>query len=602
MANHPSSGWRRSVGAQWSSVRPRQAPTLPTTMQPGIHNSYLIAISRPDLSLEQQRQLQLHQQQQQQLQLQQQHEQLQIQQQQQQQQLQLQQQQLLQQHQQQHLQTPFAASNGFANSGTDPSRQPIVNGTKQEHRTSSSNNTYTPDDQQRAIHQQLQQQEREDTQTQQQQQFAQRLQSIHSNTARAWYPTFGPAITTSCSDSTIQLDNPNQFTLINSAKMNRHAVGPHWRSIQAASTYSPTPSPPSSSPQLQSRSLHHHHHNGTASSSAYASPASSTLSSASTTSALHAYLSSSYSSPAMIDQARANSFRQSQRELESSSSSALGPVVHHEYYQSHSYPHDPRHHLTQNPPVDSREARETMSLTNRSSPVVQSPIRFNQPQQASDPKKKRKAAWQDQEDQEGKQDQDRAATTSLSNGVDAHMQSSFIPTSISTSVSSSTSSTLSPVSPTYPFQQHQQQPLSSVQQFVPVARTVAMTLSENQQQQQMSSTDLLDADQDMMDGAESFISDTNVNSTASSSRMSMDTSSSVDQDDSMHGIGGGDGGLNIQLNKRTKVRLDPALIPAGAAAMSLGVGSENAGRSQSENHVVQDIFQECFYNAASSSR
>ena len=153
-----------------------------------------------------------------------------------------------------------------------------------------------------------------------------------------------------------------------------------------------------------------------------------------------------------------------------------------------------------------------------------------------------------------------------------------------TSASSTSPSTLSPVSPTYPFQQ------SPVHQFIPVARTAALSLSERQELHLLPSVEVIDHDQDM-DGAES-VSDMNGNST-SSSRMSMDTSSSFDQDDSNGQEG--NGGLNIQLNKRTKVRLDPAVAAPGIMASGSNIRSLPSG-----NHV-QDIFQECFYNAASSS-
>ncbi|KAF9970551.1 hypothetical protein BGZ73_006720 [Actinomortierella ambigua] len=77
----------------------------------------------------------------------------------------------------------------------------------------------------------------------QQLELMQKLQTMPGSTTRLWYPTFGPTVTTTCSDSTILLDNPQQYALSNSARLNRHAVGPHWRSIQ---TYSPSSSSPSS--------------------------------------------------------------------------------------------------------------------------------------------------------------------------------------------------------------------------------------------------------------------------------------------------------------------------------------------------------------------
>ncbi|KAF9162241.1 hypothetical protein DFQ26_003744 [Actinomortierella ambigua] len=85
----------------------------------------------------------------------------------------------------------------------------------------------------------------------QQLELMQKLQTMPGSTTRLWYPTFGPTVTTTCSDSTILLDNPQQYTLNNSAKLNRHAVGPHWRSIQ---TYSPSSASLPSSPQPSNHS------------------------------------------------------------------------------------------------------------------------------------------------------------------------------------------------------------------------------------------------------------------------------------------------------------------------------------------------------------
>ncbi|KAF9435124.1 Ribonucleoside-diphosphate reductase large subunit [Entomortierella beljakovae] len=207
----------------------------------------------------------------------------------------------------------------------------------------------------------------------------QRLQAMPGSTTRPWYPTFGPSITTSCSDNTIQLDNPNQFTLINNAKLNRNAVGPHWRSIQTSTAYSPTPSPPSSSPMLQSYPF-------------ATSSVSSRLSSTSTTPALHAFLSTTYSSAASIDHARATSFHSDDQALKAmSEKKETLQLVHQEYYQSHSYPHDPRHLLQQNNPSSSREARENTPVTSRTAIGVNS---------LNKSVAKRKAAWEDGEDED----------------------------------------------------------------------------------------------------------------------------------------------------------------------------------------------------------
>ncbi|KFH65138.1 hypothetical protein MVEG_08619 [Podila verticillata NRRL 6337] len=88
-------------------------------------------------------------------------------------------------------------------------------------------------------------------------QLTQKLQSMPGSTVRAWYPTFGPAITTTCSNNTIILDNPNHYTLASNAKANRQSVGPHWRSIPPASTvYSAAGPSPRTSPRLSTRSLY----------------------------------------------------------------------------------------------------------------------------------------------------------------------------------------------------------------------------------------------------------------------------------------------------------------------------------------------------------
>lgn len=91
-------------------------------------------------------------------------------------------------------------------------------------------------------------------------QLTQKLQSMPGSTVRAWYPTFGPAVTTTCSNNTIILDNPNHYTLASNAKANRQSVGPHWRSIPHASTvYSAAGPSPRTSPRLSTRSLYSQH-------------------------------------------------------------------------------------------------------------------------------------------------------------------------------------------------------------------------------------------------------------------------------------------------------------------------------------------------------
>ncbi|KAF9104553.1 Ribonucleoside-diphosphate reductase large subunit [Mortierella sp. AM989] len=78
-------------------------------------------------------------------------------------------------------------------------------------------------------------------------QLMQRLQTTPGGMTLPWYPTFGPTtLPSTCSDRTIILTNPQQYTMTNHTRLNKQSVGPHWRSIPN----SPTSSPPPSSPRL----------------------------------------------------------------------------------------------------------------------------------------------------------------------------------------------------------------------------------------------------------------------------------------------------------------------------------------------------------------
>ncbi|KAI7830667.1 hypothetical protein BC939DRAFT_473483 [Gamsiella multidivaricata] len=477
MATHPSSGWRRTVGPQWSSVKPQGAtPGPPPGMQQGFHSSYLNAISRPDLNID-------HQQQQ-------------------------------PQQKQQHQ--VHSTNHASASTEHDP---------------------HVMSEHQRAL---LQHQENQRQQQLylQQLQLMQRLQAMPGSTTRPWYPTFGPAITTSCSDSTIQLDNPNQYTLINNAKRNRHAVGPHWRSIQTSTTYSPTSSPPSSSPQMQTRTI----------------VLSSPLSTASTTSALHTYLSATYSSAASIDHARATSFHQQDQEMKTISNSrqALQSPVHQQYYQSHSYPHDPRHHLLHNnQPGNSREARDNLLWVNRASPES-SPM-TSVPRTA-----KRKATWQD----EGNDDNDNDSDSGHDSIDESHSQTGQVDsTAYPTPAPSSSGNT-----------QQSFTMQSSVQQFVSLSVTAHPVIPIDQDQE--------------MGNAESHPSAAIVSSAPS--RTSVDTLR-VNQE-SMDVVESGSGDAGFKQTKRTKPRLDHSVHQGMASAVE--------ERRLQSGEQVKNILQECFYNAA----
>ncbi|KAG0319342.1 hypothetical protein BGZ97_002348 [Linnemannia gamsii] len=592
MTSHPSSGWRRTVGAQWSSVKrqnatPSPIPTPP--MQQGMHSSLLVALSRPDLDQEYQ------QQQQQQLLLQQQQELQQLEQQQQHHQ-QEQQALLLQQQQQQQHQHQAPASS-------------YPTGSMFDHAAAHHN---TQSEHQRAL-QQFNENQKQQQLYLQQLQLMQRLQSMPGSTTRPWYPTFGPAITTSCSDSTILLDSPHQYRLINNAKLNRHAVGPHWRSIQTSSTYSPTPSPPSSSPQLQARTL-----TPPSSSLSSSSSSSSPLTMPTTTTALHAYISSTYSSAASIDQARATSFRQHGHGLGMGSTplpdgrqGVQDEPVHHQFYQSHSYAHNPRHHPAYHP-GSSREARDTIALANRASPSTSTSERFAD----SSRKTKRKATWQDQDNnnnEDGDGDDEDENETERSNGNN-NRQNENNSDGVKPSMSSDSSQGFQPMSLSAgcpPRSESQTAPQSysiqsSVQQFVPITTSTAnhgtstashhlfaaSTNGSNIEQDQDQ-----DQDQDQEMGSVDSISLGGTANAASlptpSSRpspMSMETSS-VDQEDMDVVLTSATETGPRQL-KRTKPRLNPNVFGTMSIAETL--------REQSGERI-QDIFQECFYNAASSS-
>ncbi|KAF9203698.1 hypothetical protein BGZ49_006135 [Haplosporangium sp. Z 27] len=481
MTTHPSSGWRRSVGPQWSSVK-RQGPGSgsPPGMQQGFHSSYLNALSRPDLDPNFIRRQQQHQ--------------------------------LQQQEQLQSQDSDLSSATPSSINGTS-NIVPLTD-TQNEH--------------QRAFLQ-YQENQRHQQLYLQQLQLMQRLQAMPGSTTRPWYPTFGPAITTTCSDSTIQLDNPNQFTLINNAKINRHAVGPHWRSIQTSAAYSPTHSPPSSSPLLQPHTV---------------APLtlSSRLSTASTTTTLHTYLSATYSSAASIDHARATSFHQQDQTFESmfENKDTRNQLLHQEYYQSHSYPHDPRHHLLQrSQPSNSREARENLLITNRALSTATKSA-------------KRRANWQDEDDE----------IIVGEDGDNSHHE---------TSSQNETCATTGQ---------------STIQQFVPITvfteqNTKVELRAHVNQDQEMSSAP--------------YIQTTSI--TPSSLRNDIANMGQGDMEVVTESISTiDDQFINTsrpKQAKRTKQRLDWSVYGVQSAA--------ETNRLQS-GEQVKDIFQECFYNAASASR
>jgi hypothetical protein len=267
---------------------------------------------------------------------------------------------------------------------------------------------------------------------------------------------------------------------------------------------------------------------------------------------MQTHLFATYSSAASIDHVRATSFHRHDQEMgiASDNRTLSQNPVHQQYYQSHSYPHDPRHHLLHHPPGNSREARENLPLTNRALPEPRSSTRTS----ATALSTKRKAAWDDEDGKNVSYAENGGNNTIESDDNLSRTESMGYPTPVS-------SSNLS----THPFFVVQ----CSVQDFV---KSTAIDTVADQDQQ--------------MDSVDVHLSH-NGTSTASS-RMSMDM---LSMDPT--------GTDTVQSNpsgvdtKRTRPRLDRSVSGTGSAA--------EARRLQS-GEQVQDIFQECFYNAAASLR
>ncbi|KAG0084577.1 hypothetical protein BGZ93_000409 [Podila epicladia] len=377
-------------------------------------------------------------------------------------------------------------------------------------------------DEQRALNQ-FQEHQRQQQLYIQQLQLMQKLQSMPGSTTRPWYPTFGPAITTSCSDSTIQLDSPHQYTLMNNARLNKPSVGPHWKSIQPSSTYSPTSSPPSSSPRFPSLSA-------------------STRVLAATGSI------ETYSSPSSINQARATSF--SQQHLQ--------------------HPHRD---------VTALYNMETAqgNYTHYTHPFLNN----NGTQQQTTGNMKRKASWDEQEDDE---DEDGQSPSSLPTDTSLHrvdLRSESLVSPLNLIESSAHHRYLQIDKPNGGHHLHRHSDLS-----VP-------TLIMDQRQWEQSFQGGGEGDFEMTSG----YTPESVVATPNSGHMSVDVSvaSSVDQEDleddpTKEEKESKDDQL---LGRRTKQKLD--LV----ALNHLGLVSEaDVQRAQSGERTL-DIFQECFYNAAS---
>ncbi|KAF9288439.1 hypothetical protein BGZ74_000913 [Mortierella antarctica] len=381
-------------------------------------------------------------------------------------------------------------------------------------------------DEQRALNQ-FQEHQRQQQFYIQQLQLMQKLQSMPGSTTRPWYPSFGPAITTSCSDSTIQLDSPHQYTLMNNARLNKPSVGPHWRSIQPSSTYSPTPSPPSTSPRFPSMSA-----------SARVLTATGSM--------------ETYSSPSSINQARATSFSQQHlQHLHRDVTALYNMETAQGNYTHHTHP-------------------------------------FNGTQQQTTRNMKRKASWDEQEDED---DEDGQSSSSLPTDTSLHrvdLRNESLVSPPNLNGSSTHHRYLQVDKPNGGHHFHRHSDLS-----VP---TPIMDQSQREPggaSPQGGGGGGGGGDLEMTSG---YTPESGV-ATPNSGHMSVDVSvaSSVDQEDleedpNKEEKEGKDDQL---LGRRTKQKLD--LV----ALSHLGLVSEvDVQRAQSGERVL-DIFQECFYNAAS---
>ncbi|KAF9202619.1 hypothetical protein BGZ59_002072 [Podila verticillata] len=370
-------------------------------------------------------------------------------------------------------------------------------------------------DEQRAVNQ-FQEHQRQQQLYIQQLQLMQKLQSMPGSTARPWYPTFGPAITTSCSDSTIQLDSPHQYTLMNNARLNKPSVGPHWRSIQPSTTYSPTPSPPSSSPRFSSLS----------GSARVLNANSGTL--------------EPYSSPSSINQARATSFSQQHR-----------PNVAQGSYTHHTHPFLSNNAQQQQAP--------TPSFT------------------SSGLSMKRKASWDEQDDEED--EQGSSSLPNIDTALDqVDLQIEHVSPVTALIESSAHHRYLHVDKPNNNNGGHHH--LHRGSDFVSTP-----TMDERREPEEQGDLEMTTGYTPGSGAA-----------TPNSGHMSVDISvaSSVDQEDLEEEDPNGEKmGKDDQPGRRTKQKLD--LV----ALSHLGLVSEaDVQRAQSGEKVL-DIFQECFYNAAS---
>ncbi|KAG0335569.1 hypothetical protein BG004_008398 [Podila humilis] len=455
-------------------------------------------------------------------------------------------------------------------------------------------------DEQRALNQ-FQEHQRQQQLYIQQLQLMQKLQSMPGSTTRPWYPTFGPAITTSCSDSTIQLDNPHQYTLMNNARLNKPSVGPHWRSIQPSAAYSPTPSPPSSSPtfcSLSARMLNSVDgavsHNG------------------------------HYPSPGSINQVRANAFRQQQFHSEQYNRQHRKQQQHHLNGPST----QGLGHYTQNHPDPFLNSNSlSISSNNNSNSNHHSEQSNTNDSSLAGACSKRKAHWHDDDEEAGPaeeqehQDQhsqlpnlvsaNRAVTLigsqshhrylqvdktsngdSGTSGGDRFNSSHQIPTQLQhrhhllvpqhyhhqRSTVEFKSATLTP---TVMFQQERNPRAEREQESGDFEMTPVVPAYEKSS---------MDDDDNSDDDDSRMVTSTN----SGSHHMSVDASVA-------NGVVGHEGmspsslsanGTNNINNRRTKQKMDIV------ALSHLGIVSEvDARRAQSGERVL-DIFQECFYNAA----
>ncbi|KAI1306755.1 hypothetical protein EDD11_004653 [Mortierella claussenii] len=403
----------------------------------------------------------------------------------------------------------------------------------------------------------------------------QRLHAMPGSTTHPWYSTFGLARTTASADNTFLLDGPQQYKLINHAKLNKQSVGPHWRSVHSNMSFTPpTPSPrfpsfPYSGTTLSGVKDEYHQHHVQQHESHVQQPFLErimiTASIGGKTTSMSPTSSSTASSPASLSSSMI-SLGDNSSAASSFSMTSMAPSFQ---YESESDMAEVGAVFITSPSeaeMDTHCTLDASTLTRRGS--------------------QRSAQFEAGIGESFKRNMKRKATWQEDNSTDPTMSYSTSLSTLSVSDVSNPASIIQSISiPSIPSTQ-------SIRQSIPTVSTHQIqhyTLPQSDQ-----------ADQGMTTAAtyqrigyppvDMALEDSN----SISGQMSVDVSAanSVDQDSSDDDVGE-EGGVLAVSTKRTKPRLDMAALQDAQLA-------EMEARRQDSGQRTVDIIQECFYNAAAA--